>query len=103
MLICYTSGLGSSTVDQVLKYTKYHKHIPSTGQVLIFLKYLSTSSTLTSSTSTHVKIGSKVRINIQSRVNFGWQNKRAFPKSCLGLKVNLDGHILCRVDFGRTK
>ena len=30
-------GLGSSTVDQVLKYTKY---IPSTstGQVLIFLK-----------------------------------------------------------------
>ena len=36
----YTSGLGSSTVDQVLKYTKYPKHLPSTstGQVLIFLK-----------------------------------------------------------------
>ena len=34
------SGLGSSTVDQVLKYTKYPKYIPSTstGQVLIFLK-----------------------------------------------------------------
>ena len=33
-------GLGSSTVDQVLKYTKYPKYIPSTstGQVLIFLK-----------------------------------------------------------------
>ena len=33
----YNAGLGSSTVDQVLKYTKY---IPSTstGQVLIFLK-----------------------------------------------------------------
>ena len=32
-------GLGSSTVDQVLKYTKYPKHLPSTstGQVLIFL------------------------------------------------------------------
>ena len=32
------SGLGSSTVDQVLKYTKYPKYIPSTstGQVLIF-------------------------------------------------------------------
>ena len=32
--------LGSSTVDQVLKYTKYPKYIPSTstGQVLIFLK-----------------------------------------------------------------
>ena len=34
------SGLGSSTVDQVLKYTKYPKHLPSTntGQVLIFKK-----------------------------------------------------------------
>ena len=33
-------GLGSSTVDQVLKYTKYPKYIPSTstGQVLMFLK-----------------------------------------------------------------
>ena len=32
------SGLGSSTVDQVLKYTKYPKYVPSTstGQVLIF-------------------------------------------------------------------
>ena len=32
------SGLGSSTVDQVLKYTKYPKHLlsTSTGQVLIF-------------------------------------------------------------------
>ena len=32
------AGLGSSTVDQVLKYTKYLKHIPSTstGQVLRF-------------------------------------------------------------------
>ena len=41
-------GMGSSTVDQVLKYTKYPKYIPSTstGQVLIFLKkYLITSST----------------------------------------------------------
>ena len=38
--IVYTSGLGSSTADQVLKYTKYPKYIPSTstGQVLIFLK-----------------------------------------------------------------
>ena len=36
----YKTGLGSSTVDQVLKYTKYPKYIPSTstGQVLIFLK-----------------------------------------------------------------
>ena len=74
----YQPGLGSSTVDQVLKYTKYPKYIPSTstGQVLIFLKkYLSTSSTFISSTSTstHIKICSKVRIDIQSRVNFGWK------------------------------
>ena len=34
----WISGLGSSTVDQVLKYAKYPKYIPSTstGQVLIF-------------------------------------------------------------------
>ena len=34
----FLSGLGSSTVDQVLKYTKYPKYIPSTstGQVFIF-------------------------------------------------------------------
>ena len=34
------AGLGSSTVDQVLKYTKYPKYIPSTitGQVLILKK-----------------------------------------------------------------
>ena len=43
MLHCRSNrlaGLGSSTVDQVLKYTKYPKYIPSTstGQVLIFLK-----------------------------------------------------------------
>ena len=38
--VYWTAGLGSSTVDQVLKYTKYPKYIPSTstGQVLIFLK-----------------------------------------------------------------
>ena len=36
----YRPGLGSSTVDQVLKYFKYTKYIPSTstGQVLIYLK-----------------------------------------------------------------
>ena len=35
-------GLESSTVDQVLKYSKYPKYIlsTSTGQVLIFLKVL---------------------------------------------------------------
>ena len=73
-LVCVRApGLGSSTVDQVLKYTKYPKYIPSTstGQVLIFKKkYLSTSSTFISSTSTHIKICSNVRMDIQSRVNF---------------------------------
>ena len=39
------AGLGSSTVDQVLKYTKYPKYIPSTSSTFI-------SST---STSTHIK------------------------------------------------
>ena len=75
--------MGSSTVDQVLKYTKYYKYIPSTstGQVLIFKKkYLSTSSTFTSSTSTHIKICSTVRMDIQSRVNFGWTKQKGFPQ-----------------------
>ena len=65
-----TSGLGSSTVDQVLKYTKY-KYWSSTH---FFKKYLSASSTFISSTSTstHIKICFKVRMDIQSRVNFGW-------------------------------
>ena len=84
----YLSGLGSSTVDQVLKYTKYPKHLPSTstGQVLIFLKYLSTSSTFISSTSTHIKIGSKVGMDIQSRVNFGWTKQKGFPQIMSWLK-----------------
>ena len=73
----YVSGLGSSTVDQVLKYTKYpqistnYKYWSSTH---FFKKYLSTSSTFlpSTSTSTHIKICSKVRMDIQSKVNFGW-------------------------------
>ena len=89
-----------------VQLTKYSS--TSTGQVLRFLKkYLSTSSTFISSTSTstHIRIGSKVRMDIQSRVNFGWtkQKPRAFPKSCIGSKVNLDGHILSRADFRWTK
>ena len=74
------AGLGSSTVDQVLKYTKYPKYIPSTstGPSTHFLKkHLSTSSTFISSTSTststHIKICSNVRMDIQSRLNFGWK------------------------------
>ena len=42
IFIRFLPGLGSSTVDQVLKYTKYPKYIPSTstGQVLICFKVL---------------------------------------------------------------
>ena len=66
-----------------VQLTKYSS-TPSTPniyqvQVLVkysfFKKYLSTSSTFISSTSTstHIKICSKVRMDIQSRVNFGWK------------------------------
>ena len=45
-------------------------------------KYLSTSSTFISSTSTststHIKIGSKVGMDIQSRVNFGCTKQKGF-------------------------
>ena len=65
-----------------VQLTKYSS-TPSTPniyqvQVLVkysfFKKYLSTSSTFISSTSTstHIKICSKVKMDIQSRVNFGW-------------------------------
>ena len=101
----FLSGLGSSTVDQVLKYTKYSKFIQSTstGQVLIFFKkYLSTSSTFISSTSTHIKICSKVMMDIQSRVNFGWTKQKGFPQ-IMSLLNSQDGHILCRVNLEWTK
>ena len=44
-------------------------------------------------------------MDIQSRVNFGWtkQKQKGFPQIMSWLKSqfrNLDGHILCRVDFG---
>ena len=68
------------------KYTKHPKYIPntSTGQVVICKTYLSTSSTFISSTSTstsnHFKICSKVRMDIQSRVIFGWTKQKVFPQ-----------------------
>ena len=63
-----------------VQLTKYSS-TPSTPniyqvQVLVkysfFKKYLSTSSTFISSTSTHIKVCSTVRMDIQSRENFGW-------------------------------
>ena len=32
------------------------------------------------STSTHIKICSKVKMDIQSRVNFGWTKYKGFPQ-----------------------
>ena len=60
----YITGLGSSTqVHQVPQIYNKYKYWSSTH---FFRKYSSTS------TSTHIKICSKVRMDIQSRVNFGW-------------------------------
>ena len=78
-----------------------------TGQVLIFFKkYLSTPSTFISrtstSTSTHIKICSKVKMDIQSRVNFGWTKQKVFPQ-IMSLLKSQDGHILCRVNLEWTK
>ena len=86
---------------QLTKYTKYSKGIPSTstGQVLIFFKkYLSKSSTFISSTSTststHIKICSKVMMDkhVQSRVNFGWTKQKSFPQ-IMSLLNSQDVHI----------
>ena len=71
----------STQVHQVPQiYTKY-KYWSSTH---FLKKYLSTSSTFISSTSTststHIKICSKVRMDIQSRVNFGWTKQKGFPQ-----------------------
>ena len=52
-------------------------------------KYLSTLSIFISSTSTHIKICSKIKMDIQSKVNLDGQNRRAFPKSCLCSKVKM--------------
>ena len=58
----YSSTPSTPNIYQVQLLVKYS----------FFLKYLSTSSTFISSTSTHINICSKVRMDIQSRVNFGW-------------------------------
>ena len=90
----------STQVHQVPQiYTKY-KYWPSTH---FFKKYLSTSSTFISSTSTstHIKICSKVRMDMHTDESKFWMDK------IKGLSPNHvcsseDGHILCRVDFGWT-
>ena len=86
----YSSTPSTPTIYQVQYWSSTH----------FFKKYLSTSSTFIPSTSTHIKICSKVRMDIQSRVNFGWTKQKDFPKSCL-LKSQY-GYILWRVDFGLT-
>ena len=81
--MCNYTGIGirvgvkyswpSTQVHQVPQIYAKYKYWSSTH----FLKqYFSTSSTFISSTSTststHIKICSKVRTDIQSRVNFRW-------------------------------
>ena len=92
----YSSTPSTPTIYQVQVLVKYS----------FFKEYLSTSSTFISSTSTrtstHIKICSKVRMDIQSRVNFEWTKQKGFPK-IISLLKSQDGHILCRVDFGWTK
>ena len=70
-------------------YTKY-QYWTSTH---FFKKYLSTPSTFISSTSTststHIKICSKDKMDIQSRVNFGWTKQKVFPQIMSLLKSQL--------------
>ena len=103
-------------------------------QVLVkysfFKKYLSTSSTFISSTSTstHIKICSNVRMDIQSTIYFGWTKLKGFPQiisaqvkmvifyaelilggqikgsfpKIMFLFKSQDGHILCRINLEWT-
>ena len=89
----------STQVHQVTQICIKYKYWSSTH---FFKKYLSTPSTYISSTSTHIKICSKVRMDIQSIVNFGWTKQKGFPQ-IMSLLKSQDGHILCKVDFGWTK
>ena len=49
-----------------------------------------------------VKICSKVMMDIQSRVNFGWTKQRAFPKSCLCSIVKMSIYFM-QSRFGMDK
>ena len=69
-------GLGSSTDDQVLKYTKYW------SSTHFFKKYLSTSITFISSTSTstHIKISHWSLISIPWYIYVVWIKERDFSQ-----------------------
>ena len=83
-------------------YTKY-KYWSSTH---CFKKYLSTSSTFISSTSTststHIKICFKGMIDIQSRVNFGWTKQKGFPQ-ITSLLNSQDGAVANVADSDRCR
>ena len=65
--------------SQVL-LTKYLS-TPNIYQVQVLVKYSCfLKSTFISSTSTNIKICSKVRMDIQIRVNFGWTKEKGIPK-----------------------
>ena len=75
----YSSTPGTPNIYQVQVLVKYP---------FFLKKYLSTSSTFISSTSTstHIKIGFKVGMDIQSRVNFEWTKQKGFPQIMSWLK-----------------
>ena len=88
----------SSTVDQVLKYTKYPNYIPSTstGQVLIFLKSIKVHQVL----SYQVQVLMNIKIFHWSLTSISLYNyvcsvdkiKGIFPKLFLYSKVRIDQH-----------
>ena len=73
----YSSTPSTPNIYQVQVLVKYS---------FFFKKYLNTSSTFISSTSTHIKIGSKVGMDIQSRVYFGWTKQKNFTQIMSWLK-----------------
>ena len=79
-----SSGLGSSTVDQVPQtFTKY-KYWSSTHflkKLLKYIKYFHIKYKYS-----YFKIGSKVGMDIRSRVNFGWTKQKGFPQIMSWLK-----------------
>ena len=71
----YSSTSSTPNIYQVqvlVKYSFFKKVLQSTSSTFISSTSTSTSTSTCTSTSTHIKIGSRVGMDIQSRVNFGW-------------------------------
>ena len=74
----YSSTPSTPNIYQVQVLVKYSFCL----KVLKYIKYFLTKY----STSTHIKIGSKVGMDIQSRVNFGWIKQKSLPQIMSWLK-----------------